>query len=314
MLETINNYEARFNRQYHYDWVFLNDKLFTPEFKRLVSAAASGNAYFGHIPAEQWSMPESVDTEMMNAAMKLLLEDPDGPPPYADSVSYRNMCRFESGGFYKHPLLQKYDYFWRVEPGVRLTCDVDHDILKEMEDNGYDYGFTMSMLEYPKTIPSLFDTFRQSLEELGKASLLSADDNYSGFVVDSQRGGYNDCHFWSNFEIGNLNVFRSKEYNEIFDKIESSNGFYYERWGDAPVKSLIMSTILKKGSIKRFDTLGYSHSPYTQCPQDELFRIQHNCVCDPSTDFTSMWFSCSWFFDQFNSDEFHSSGTAPLHI
>ena len=31
------------------------------------------------------------------------------------SLSYRNMCRFNSGFFYHHDLLQKYRYYWRVE-------------------------------------------------------------------------------------------------------------------------------------------------------------------------------------------------------
>ncbi len=32
-----------------------------------------------------------------------------------ESVSYRNMCRFNSGFFYRHPLLQKYRWYWRIE-------------------------------------------------------------------------------------------------------------------------------------------------------------------------------------------------------
>lgn len=31
------------------------------------------------------------------------------------SVSYRNMCRFNSGFFYHHELLQQFKWYWRVE-------------------------------------------------------------------------------------------------------------------------------------------------------------------------------------------------------
>lgn len=31
------------------------------------------------------------------------------------SLPYRNMCRFNSGFFYRHELMQKYRYYWRVE-------------------------------------------------------------------------------------------------------------------------------------------------------------------------------------------------------
>jgi alpha 1,2-mannosyltransferase len=34
---------------------------------------------------------------------------------YGHSVPYRNMCRFNSGFFFRHPLLAQYDYYWRIE-------------------------------------------------------------------------------------------------------------------------------------------------------------------------------------------------------
>ena len=33
-------------------------------------------------------------------------------------ISYRHMCRWNSGFFYKHPRLQHFDWYWRVEPNV----------------------------------------------------------------------------------------------------------------------------------------------------------------------------------------------------
>jgi hypothetical protein len=33
-------------------------------------------------------------------------------------VSYHHMCRWNSGFFYKHPILKDYDWYWRVEPDV----------------------------------------------------------------------------------------------------------------------------------------------------------------------------------------------------
>lgn len=40
---------------------------------------------------------------------------------------------------------------------------------------------------------------------------------------------YNMCHFWSNFEIARLDWFRSKEYNEFFEMMDRSGGFWNER-------------------------------------------------------------------------------------
>ena len=50
------------------------------------------------------------------------------------------MCRFESGFFFRHELLKKYDYYWRVEPGIKLFCDVNYDPFLFMKNNNKKYG------------------------------------------------------------------------------------------------------------------------------------------------------------------------------
>lgn len=297
IVDTIVNYETRFNSNFHYDWVFLNNEPFDENFKKIISNAVSGTAKFGEISPDHWSIPPTVDENLMFENIEYIENDPDGAYPYHNSISYRNMCRFESGFFALHPLLLDYDYFWRVEPGVKLYCDINYDIFSYMVENDFKYGFTISALEYPKTIPSLFNAFRSSVND--DSLIYNNDDNYSNFIVDKSLNDYNLCHFWTNFEIGNLNLFRSNQYLSLFQKLDSFNGFYYERWGDAPIRTLILSTILKKGEIKRFKDIGYEHSPYLQCPQNLDFRIENRCSCDIDLDITNNWFSCSWLWDHY---------------
>ncbi|KAG7802050.1 hypothetical protein KL944_002427 [Ogataea haglerorum] len=234
MLETIQNYEDRFNGRFHYDWVFLNDKPFDSTFMQEVSNLVSGKARFGQIDAHHWQFPSGLNRTLMEHNIQKLLSDEDGVLPYADSVSYRHMCRFESGFFYRHPLLQEYKYFWRVEPGVKLFCDIDYDIFAHMDAHKYAYAFAISILEYPKSIPSLFRHVKDYLLLAGKEALLHDESNYSRFVYDGHTDSYNLCHFWTNFELGDLDLFRSHEYNEMFAYLDQQNGFFYERWGDAP--------------------------------------------------------------------------------
>ena len=47
---------------------------------------------------------------------------------------------------------------------------------------------------------------------------------------DTMEGeSYNMCHFWSNFEIARLDWFRSKEYEDFFQMMDRSGGFWTER-------------------------------------------------------------------------------------
>ena len=61
--DSIKQVEDRFNRKFHYDWVFLNDKPFDDLFKRTASNLVSGKAKFGLIPKEHWSFPDWIDQE-----------------------------------------------------------------------------------------------------------------------------------------------------------------------------------------------------------------------------------------------------------
>lgn len=48
---------------------------------------------------------------------------------------------------------------------------------------------------------------------------------------------YNMCHFWSNFEIARLDFFRSKAYEDFFQMMDRSGGFWMER-----VRSVFVET------------------------------------------------------------------------
>lgn len=187
------------------------------------------------------------------------------------------MYRYESGFFFRHPLLDEYDYYWRVEPGVEFSCAIPYDPFKFMQDNGKLYGFTISLREFPITVKSLWKVttvFRNAHPGY------IAPNNTLGWLTAAD-GSYNMCHFWSNFEIASLNFLRSKEYMEYFDHLDKAGGFFTERWGDAPVHSLAVSMFLNKEQVHLFDDFGYYHKPFQNCPTDPDFNLQH-CFCNPN--------------------------------
>lgn len=70
MLSSIGYVEIRFNSQFHYDWVFVNDEEFTQEFKEKVSKAVSGKAIFDQISEKFWKIPDWVDKDRLQQQMK----------------------------------------------------------------------------------------------------------------------------------------------------------------------------------------------------------------------------------------------------
>lgn len=286
LLGSIQSLEDRFNHKYAYDWVFLNDVPFTDEFVQETTKSVSGKTKYGFIPYEHWSVPISINTKKFAAAREKMREE---NVIYGDSISYRHMCRYESGFFYKHPLLDDYDYYWRVEPSVKFFCDIDYDVFQFMQDEDKEYGFALALREYESTIPTLWETTKAFLEKYPK---FIADDNALEFISDDNGESYNLCHFWSNFEIGKLDFLRGKAYNSYFNYLDKAGGFFYERWGDAPVHTIAASLFLNKNKIHFFDDIGYYHGPYTQCPIKEDVRIKGRCSCNPRDDFTYESGSC----------------------
>ncbi|KAI9928393.1 hypothetical protein ASPWEDRAFT_38772 [Aspergillus wentii DTO 134E9] len=292
--ESIRQVEDRFNRDYHYDWVFLNDKEFDDDFKKLTSALVSGNTHYGLIPREHWSYPDWID---LDKAKKAREEMGQKKIIYGDSESYRHMCRYESGFFFRHPLMLNYEYYWRVEPSIKLFCDVGFDPFRFMKENNKKYSFVLSLYEYYETIPTLWDSVKSFMS---KHPEHIAEQNSMGFLSDDGGETYNKCHFWSNFEVGSLEWLRSQQYLDYFDALDKDGGFFYERWGDAPVHSIAAGLLLNKEEIHFFNEIAYYHVPFTHCPTGEQTRLDLKCHCNPSDNFDWKGYSCTSKFFEFN--------------
>ncbi|KAF3915152.1 hypothetical protein ABW20_dc0103645 [Dactylellina cionopaga] len=290
--KSIRHIEDRFNRKFNYDWVFLNDQPFDDQFKTITTRLVSGKTKYGLIPKDHWSFPEWIDQDK---AAQVREDMRQRKIIYGDSVSYRHMCRFESGFFFEHELLDDYEFYWRVEPDIKLFCDVDTDPFVYMAENNKKYSFTISLYEYKETISTLWDTVKKFMVEYPQHII---EGNNLKFISDDDGKTYNNCHFWSNFEIGSLKFLRSDAYRDYFRYLDRAGGFFYERWGDAPVHSIAAALFLKKDEVHFFDNIAYWHVPFTHCPTREEDRERYKCSCNPKDNFDWKGYSCtSRFFE-----------------
>lgn len=348
VISSMQSLERHFNRWFHYPYVFLNDEPFNSTFKEAVKNVTDSEVEFGTIDTTAWNFPSWADVDDVEEAIAL---QGDRAIMYGGMASYHRMCRFYSGAFFQHPLLQKYEWYWRVEPDVKYFCDITYDPFKFMEKTNKVYGFTIVIKELVETVPNLFrhtygfkqsrnitskgmwelflkkhrteavgdpmsnsgsvqksklkehmDNLKKDKEALAKLQeelpdeamigdpsarkfmpagkeLESFDDddqkldidNYDYFAHDVPQYSingetYNMCHFWSNFEIARLDFFRSKEYQDYFETLDKSGGFWEERWGDAPVHSLAAGLFLSPEQVHYFRDIGYRHTTIQHCP------------------------------------------------
>ncbi|KAF8343558.1 glycosyltransferase family 15 protein [Amanita rubescens] len=291
VVSSMKQLEDRFNKNFGYPYVFLNDEPFNEEFRTVISQLTEAPVQFGLIPPEHWNQPSWIDEDRASASRDRLVSE---NVIYGGSISYRNMCRFNSGFFYRHELLKPYRYYWRFEPDVDFFCDIDYDPFLFMQDNDKVYGFTISLYEFTKTIPTLWDTVKEFMDT--NPELISSD-NAINFVSDDGGVTYNSCHFWSNFEIGNLDLWRSDAYSKFFDFLDEKGGFYYERWGDAPIHTIGAALFARKDQIHFFNDIGYRHTCFQHCPQGDAHQ-KGQCRCDPNDNFDYDGYSCLSRYDR----------------
>ncbi|KAI9846318.1 MAG: hypothetical protein M1837_004171 [Sclerophora amabilis] len=283
ILQSMRDLERTWNHKFNYPWLFLNDKEFSEEFKQKTRAETKAEIRYEVVPAEHWDVPGWIDDGIFQESAKILEEH---GIQYSTKVSYHQMCRWQSGLFYKHPALADVRYYWRVEPNVHFFCDVDYDVFRYMQDHNKTYGFTLNLYDAPMSLPTLWP---ETLKFMADHPEYIHTNNAMDWLTDSKRRpehhqkahGYSTCHFWSNFEIGDLNFFRSQAYEDYFNHLDRAGGFYYERWGDAPVHSIALGLFEDKSKLHWFRDIGYQHIPFFNCPNSPKCK---GCVTGRLTD------------------------------
>jgi len=271
--------EDRFNRWFNYPYVFLNNKEWESAFIERVNSTISGEARFEVLPERMWDFPEGVDAE---AARKSMREQERQGVGYGGNEDYHHMCRFFSGDFPLLDALKDYRWYWRIEPDVKFFCDLTYDPFAEMARRGKTYGWTMALWEMPDTVPGLF----RATADYREAAAIAPSALWKAMVTaeltpwplrrlwslmplrDSSGDRWNQCHFWSNFEIADLDWFRSATYQSFYRHLLGKGGFYHERWGDAPVHSLAIAMLLDPRRVHHFEDIGYQHDDLWVCPSN----------------------------------------------
>ncbi|KAI5296026.1 alpha-1,2-mannosyltransferase (Kre5) [Ascosphaera atra] len=153
VIKSMRSFERHFNRWFNYPYVFLNDGDFDEAFTETVKNHTQSTVEFGKIDSTMWGFPEWMDPEVAREGIR---KQGDAALMYGGLESYHHMCRFNSGFFFKHPLVLKYEWYWRLEPDIKYFCDITYDPFIKMIEANKTYGFTIAIKELQETVPNLF--------------------------------------------------------------------------------------------------------------------------------------------------------------
>ncbi|PBP27351.1 WD domain-containing protein [Diplocarpon rosae] len=227
-----------------YPWIFFNDEPFTEDFKGATRNLTSAECYYEVVPKEHWSLPDWIDESR-----------------FMNSLEYLGTIGVGKG--------------WMIK--VHYFCDIDYDVFRFMRDNKLKYGFNINILDDARSFPSLWARTRAFAA--AHANLIHPDADL-GWLLDPENGGeYNNCQFFSNFEIGSLDFWRGEANEAYFNWLDRAGGFYYERFGDAPVHTLSVAMFVPKSEVWFFRDVGYQHDINHHCPPHR----EGKCSCEPTS-------------------------------
>ena len=255
MVKTMASFDAAYNAAKRHDYIVFSDVPWAPEALAALTAATRARVRFALLDDYAWGVPKHIDRRNFSAVLA-------EKTYYGNSESYRKMCRFFAGPVFTLPILAEYRYAWRLDSHVRYLCDIVEDPIARMEASGALYGYALRMKEKMDTIPSLWGTAEAyALQQGRKAAVREQwDVTIPGHALDV------GCHYWNNMEITRLDWFRGPVYQGFFRHLEQSGGFFYERWGDAPVRTLALLLLADRTDVIWFEELGYQHPWWIKCP------------------------------------------------
>lgn len=121
--------------------------------------------------------------------------------------------------------------------------DLCSDPFVEMTKNGKIYGYVQALWELGDTVPTLFRKISdyKKMNQIKTTALWTAMIDFSSLPWpfrlllrsfrhrDTDGNIWNLCHFFNNFEIADMDFYRSKAYRNLFEFLDNAGGFYYER-------------------------------------------------------------------------------------
>jgi alpha 1,2-mannosyltransferase len=263
LVKTMHSFDEAYNAKFQHDYIVFIDEVWAASSIAVLTNATKSRVRLHLLDTDcvrvegrcEWGMPAWIDRRNFSNVLK-------EKTYYGNTENYRKMCRFFAGPMFSTLILDEYKFAWRLDSHVRYLCDIVDDPIARMEKAGAVYGFALRMVEKMDTIPTLWPRIEDWAVENGRKSFMREQWGLTvpGHTVD--RG----CHYWNNFEIVSIDFFRDKGYQSLFHTLDASGGFFYERWGDAPVRSWALSALARKDQVIYFEEVGYQHPWWFKCP------------------------------------------------
>mmetsp|Transcript_10802 Transcript_10802/g.28347 ORF Transcript_10802/g.28347 Transcript_10802/m.28347 type:complete len:313 (-) Transcript_10802:67-1005(-) len=192
---------------------------------------------------------------------------------FGRTVKERSLCRYRAGEFLRIGVLQSFDWFMLMEPGVRILDAFSFDPFVFMESEQLDYGYAASGFDAVETTAGLWDLTQEYF--LHEDLPFAIPERVAHIASGSD---YDRSTIYPAFEIAKMSALRSKLMYKFFSYIDWSGGFYSKGYCAPAVRQLQISGFLHPDRIHHFRTLPIQYGPFLSPPlgftEEEVQRLR----------------------------------------
>ena len=164
----------------------------------------------------------------------------NGPIGYGHpgfTLGYRGMCRFFGATIFRRPEIQHYTYVMRLDTDSRFLAGNSESLFSWALANNVIYGYIRSANQWDHV--KLFKGLK-----LHSLIYFIRSRKFNAFLkaLITRRGRV----FYTNFEINQVKFFASAEWQDYFDFLDKTGGFYTRRWGDHILRYMGVNSLVKR--------------------------------------------------------------------
>ena len=173
-------------------------------------------------------------------------------------LSYFNMIRWNLVGAIAHPAIAGLDYVMRLDADSTIESNFTEDIFATMAARRAVYAFKFESLEEAKW------GVTEGLADWGRAHAAThgvSPKNAAAFAAMPSDGSFPT--YYNNFEVMSLPFFTSANVSRFLRELDHSDLVYTNRWGDAPIRWLMVTLFAEPGAVWRVaeSVFRYCHHP-----------------------------------------------------
>jgi hypothetical protein len=170
--------------------------------------------------------------------------------------NYLLMIRFWFKILFQLPQLKKYEYIMRLDDDSKLTGKW-MNVFDEIRRKNAVYFANNVDIDLEKQLPGTMNLKRITFDYVKQNDIKPKQIK----MLRDAFGNNTVLNYYNNFEVMKMEFFRREEIRHWIESIDSTNGIFYYRWGDAILRYLTLALFAEQHEVlHRLDyNLPYCH-------------------------------------------------------